>query len=77
MEILAQDVSTMALYVTQQVFEIQITERKMLIEELKTKYYEEACVRMNWLELCEQITHERYLLFQKLFVLCVNCLIGV
>lgn len=59
MEFLAQDVSTMALYVTQQVFEIQNTERKLLIEELKTKYYEEACERMIWLELCEQMTHER------------------
>lgn len=59
MEFLAQDVSTMALYVTQQVFEIQNSERKILIEELKTKYYEEASERMKWLELCEQMTHER------------------
>lgn len=59
MEFLAQDVSTMALYVTQQIFEIQNMERKLLIEELKIKYYEEACERMTWLELCEQITHER------------------
>ncbi|KFM67637.1 Lysosomal-trafficking regulator, partial [Stegodyphus mimosarum] len=59
MEKLSQEVSTFALNVTQNIFKMQTDERKVFIEELKHKYYEEASERMSWLKLSEQMTHER------------------
>ncbi|GFT10478.1 lysosomal-trafficking regulator [Nephila pilipes] len=58
-EILAQEVSNEALKVTQKVFELQNEERKSFMEELKTKYYEEASERRAWFKLVEQMTHEK------------------
>ncbi|KAG8197079.1 hypothetical protein JTE90_004345 [Oedothorax gibbosus] len=58
LEILAQNISSEALNVTERVFQLQNNERKSFMEDLKLKYYEEASERRAWFNLVGQVTHE-------------------
>lgn len=60
LEMLARNVSSEALNVTERVFELQNNERKSFMEDLKLKYYEEASERRAWFNLVGQMTHEKY-----------------